>query len=368
MPPRIDIATISNQKVLLRVAYDIPSLDHIYRINETIKTIQLLLSNNNQLVLLSHWGRPKGKDPEYSIKKQFKIIQRIISDSCNISQESIIFFDQYSHSLSELTTHKEAKVIVLENTRYDHREQANEKKVREDMALEYSKISSVFIDEAFPLSHRDHATNSTIKQFLPYSLGVSYLEEITKLDILTHTPNKPFILIMGGAKLETKIPLLEKLLPSVDYVLIGGLLSFTFLKSIGKEFEGGIVEEEMLTTASHIHSLYSEKIILPQDYVRGTDKKNRSGLYDIGQTTIDIFASYIAQARTVFWNGPMGWYEGGYAHGTRSLAEYIIENKECYSVIGGGDIVSSLPVSMHSKFGFVSTGGGASLDYIAQNT
>jgi phosphoglycerate kinase len=236
-----------------------------------------------------------------------------------------------------------------------------------EMAKEYSELGDYFVDESFPIYHRKHATNAYIKKCMPYAVGIAYQTEIEELTAISKTPQEPLVVISGGAKLETKIPVLEKLAFKADHILIGGLICFTLLEAKGIHIEGAQIDQSLVPYAESLINTYDDKLVFPVDFVYGDEGGSRHP-YDIGPKSIELFGSYIKKARSLFWNGPLGFYENGYTHGTKAIAQQILDNQQCYSIIGGGDITSSLSKEMLDKFDFVSAGGGATLDFLAKTS
>jgi phosphoglycerate kinase len=374
---------ISNKRVLVRVCYDISSLEQTSRIKDSLETVFTLLSNNNKVILLTHWGRPKGQERDsYSLKKQVSVIQKEINDFEKINlplKPKISILDQYStgfERVAEVIKRAEPQsLFILENTRFHPEEKSKEAYKRKDLAEKYASLADYFIDEAFPVSHRKEATNAEIKEILPFDFGISYQAEVDTLSKIKESPAKPFVLIMGGAKLETKLPLIKKLLPITDTIIVAGLLSFTFVKA-GKELGlsylqevdigDTLVEEDFLDDAKSLLTDYPEKIVLPFDYVYDYSGGKKEGV-DTGPESLHKFIEITSAAKTIFWNGPIGFYEKEpYNKGTLALAKHISNLENCYKVAGGGDITTALPTEIISKFSFASMGGGATLEFLAK--
>jgi phosphoglycerate kinase len=365
MPTNIN--TIKNSKVLVRVNYDLPNLQDDQRIDDSLATIQTLLEENNKVILCTHWGRPDAKDIESHSELSTSRLDDILEEKL---AESVLFVNQFSswtEAKAEIDNAKE-NLILLENTRYDVSEKSKDPSVRLELAKKYALLADYFVDEAFAVSHRQEATNTEIKQLLPSCHGLSFLNEIANLDKLK-SPAKPFAVVMGGAKLETKLDLLNKILPNTDKLIVGGMLCFTFIaakKALGysglPEIFDSIVETDFIQTAKQLINQDGDKIITPVDFVYSPDGKQA---FDIGPKTLDLFASALSEAKTVFWNGPMGFYEKPpYDHGTLELGRIIIGLTNAFKVVGGGDTGSALPNYILDGIDFVSMGGGATLKYL----
>jgi phosphoglycerate kinase len=365
----ININTIKNSKVLVRVNYDLPNLQDDERIDDSLATIQTLLEENNKVILCTHWGRPDPKDMESHSQLSTSRLDDIIEEKL---AESVLFVNQYSsweEAKEEITNAKE-NIIILENTRYAADEKSKDPAVRLELAKKYAELADYFVDEAFAVSHRQEATNTEIKELLPSCHGLSFLNEINNLNKLKN-PEKPFAVVMGGAKLETKLDLLNKILPKTDKLIVGGMLCFTFIaakKALGHDnlpdiFES-IVENDFIETAKDLLQQHGDKIVTPIDFVYSLDGKYA---FDIGPKTLELFATTLSDAKTVFWNGPMGFYEKPpYDHGTLELGKIIIGLTNAFKVVGGGDTGSALPAYILDGIDFVSMGGGATLEYLSK--
>jgi phosphoglycerate kinase len=365
----ININTIKNSKVLVRVNYDIPDLTDDSRIDDSIATIQTLLEENNKVILCTHWGRPDTADIESHSHLSTSRLDDILEEKL---AESVLFVNQYSsweEAKEEISNAKE-NIILLENTRYDADEKSKDPAIRLVLAKKYAELADYFVDEAFAVSHRREATNTEIKELLPNCHGLSFLNEINNLEKLS-IPAKPFVVVMGGAKLETKLDLLNKILPKTDKLIVGGMLCFTFIaakKALGivdlPEIFDSIVEVDFLETAKELIATHGDKIVTPIDFVYSPDGKYA---FDIGPKTLELFGKTLETAKTIFWNGPMGFYEKPpYDNGTLELGRKIISIKSAFKAIGGGDTGSALPSDITDGMDFVSMGGGATLEYLSK--
>jgi phosphoglycerate kinase len=365
------IQNISNSIVLLRVSFDIPSLADIDRIKDSKDSVDYLLKNNNKVILLTKWGKIKTNEDlnSYSTKKLAEVVSEVL-------EQPVKYFNQFEYwqnidQLKSVIKKSESNLILFENTHFIDQEKSKDSSLRLNVANQYANIAHYFVDDCFPSSHRKEATNCEIKQILPGCLGFGYQKEVDHLAKLNQNPGHPFLVIMGGAKLETKLALIEKMLNKADRVILGGLLAFTFLKAkeeLGLSFVpvyNSLVEEEFIDTAKNIIQRFGDKLVLPVDLVYELEDGQKLAR-DIGSETIDLFNSQISEAKTIFWNGPMGFVEKKpFDHGTELVARFIAELKDCYTVIGGGDSVASVDKEILSKFSFVSMGGGATLDFLS---
>jgi phosphoglycerate kinase len=363
----ININTIRNSKVLVRVNYDLPNLEDDERIDDSLATIQTLLEENNKVILFTHWGRPDPVDIESHSHLSTSRLDDIIEEKL---AESVLFINQFlswEEAKEEIVNAKE-NIIILENTRYSADEKSKDPAIRLELAKKYATLADYFVDEAFAVSHRQEATNTEIKELLPSCHGLSFLNEVNNLNKLK-SPQKPFTVVMGGAKLETKLDLLNKILPKTDKLIVGGMLCFTFIaakKALGfeniPEIYDSIVETDFIETAKEIINHHGDKIITPVDFVYSPDGKYA---FDVGPKTLELFANSLSGAKTVFWNGPMGFYEKPpYDNGTLELGRIIIGLTNAFKVVGGGDTGSALPSYILDGIDFVSMGGGATLEYL----
>ena len=393
----ISLDQIVNSTVLMRVSFDIPSFDDIERILDAIPTIKQLLEQKNKLILCTKWGKIKEKieikeminHPKSTslllpilakeLKKVLPEYENNLHDSDLINYRNQFAAPSFAELKIDLYRHnfKFSPIVLLENTHFDPREKSKNEAERIEIAEEYAKLADFFVDEGFSSSHRVEATNTEIKTLLLFSFGLSFAREVENLEKLKN-PKKPFIILMGGAKLETKLPLLKRLIPVADKILVGGLLAFTFIKAekLNKGNQANLpeifdskVEEDFVIIAQELLRNYPEKIVLPSDFVYDESLENgtlRKTAGDIGELTIAKFGREIENCKTLFWNGPMGFFEKKpFDQATHQIAE-IITKSQCFSVLGGGDTNASLGKEILDKFGFVSMAGGATLDFLSR--
>ena len=364
------------QTALVRVDFNVPLKDGCItddaRIQGALPTINFLLDNGASAVLMSHLGRPKGgPDPKYSM---------------NIVAEHLAtLIDAPVHFVSS-TTGAEAEaaadalqpgdVLVLENTRFDPRETKNDP----SMSQELANLGDVFVNDAFGSAHRAHASTTGVAAYLPAVAGFLMEKELTYLGNVLETPTHPFVAILGGAKISDKIGVIETLLQKVDTILIGGGMANTFLAAEGHDMGKSLVESDVLPVARTLMEKSEGIIQLPVDLrvaeKFAADAENRVvGIQDvpsdwmaldIGPATIAHYANRLSGARTVVWNGPMGVFEFPvFAEGTIAIAEILANLRDVTSVIGGGDSAAAVrQAGLESKMSHVSTGGGASLEFL----
>jgi phosphoglycerate kinase len=358
---------LNNKKVLMRVDFNVP-LDNgrvtdDTRIRETLPTIEYALRHGAKLILVSHLGRPKGKpDPKYSLKPVAERL-RILLDECMGRGQNVGFSpDCIGMQATEMANQLErGQTLLLEN------------------------VADIYVNDAFGSAHRAHASTEGVTHFLPKSAAGLLMErELTYLAKATEHPAKPFLAILGGAKVSDKIGVIRNLLPKVDALIIGGGMAYTFLKAQGQEIGKSLLEADKVELASQLIAEAKQKhvrLLLPVDHVVA-DKFDASAAakiipegqpipadkmaLDIGPATIEKFADEISGARTIVWNGPMGVFEfDQFSKGTTKIAEAVADNPGATSIVGGGDSVAAVhKAGVADKITHISTGGGASLEFL----
>jgi phosphoglycerate kinase len=360
-----------NQIVLVRVNYDLPNLDSLDRIEDSLETIKKLLRSNNKIILVSHWGRPTGVDSKFSLKQLVPFLEKITG-------KEVLFLNQYDYFESECEklkkTIEQAKysIFLLENTRFSISEK-DSGNFGMELAKKYASLGTYFIDEAFAVSHREEVTNFVLPQLMPNSKGISYTKELEYLYGFKTAHKSGKYVLMGGSKLETKLPIIRNLIPSVDKFFFGGLISFTFLRArmeLGGSYidtRNSYIESDFLDTAKELLKNNPGKIFLPIDFVFRNDNGSELAL-DIGEKTLKYFREeFVSGAKNIFWNGPFGMYEvEEYRKGTVGIAKILSDLNNVKVILGGGDIVSALHGIDISKFDFISMGGGATLEYLGK--
>jgi phosphoglycerate kinase len=378
----MDITEVIGITVILKVDYNIPTQNDVARIKRSIPTIKKLLEQNNKVVIATHYGRPEGK---YIDTMSTNLLKHIIVDELQRVGIAlhITHVDQFAlgfPAAKDIIDKSEDKIYLLENTRFVPEETSNDTSVRETIANNYSSLANIAVNEAFSLSHRSEATNTELMKILPSTLGINYREEVSHLDIIKSNTKKPFVVIMGGAKPETKLQLIQKMCEVADYVLLGGSLCFPFVRAKSqmlnepKEsielFDSARISESFIPQAVKLLQQFGSKIILPLDFVYIDEqdlelKQQFAG--DIGVETRQLFAHVINDAKSIFWNGPLGWYEKeSCREGSEAIAQMMEDNTGCYTVVGGGDTEACIPKQILPSIDWVSTGGGATLEYITK--
>lgn len=366
---------VKGKKVLVRVDFNVPLKDggvgDDTRIRAAIPTIQYLLDNGAAVILCSHLGRPKGgPEAKYSLKPVADYLATLL-------KRPVAFAADCIGPLAEAAAKvlKPGDVLVLENTRFHPEEEKNDM----GMAKQLASLADLFVNDAFGTAHRAHASTEGVTHFLPSVAGFLLEKEIKYLGQAIADPKRPFVTIMGGAKISDKIGVIKNLLTKADAILIGGGMANTFFKAQGYPVGDSLVEEEALETAKELLKEGGQKLRLPVDVVLG-DKFDAEAamktmavgpipdgwrILDIGPDTIKAYSKVIEAAGTVVWNGPMGVFEfPKFAVGTYGIAKAVAESN-AVSIIGGGDSVAAIQQSgLSDKITHISTGGGASLEML----
>lgn len=370
---------LKGKRVVVRFDFNVPltkteprTITDTSRIDMAIPTIRLLLEKGaSKIVMISHLGRPDGQvNPKYSLEPVAEYLASKLGADVILSESAI------DNGLKNLLQLPETKLVLLENIRFIPGEEKNDMELAEKL----SQYGDIYINDAFGAAHRKHASTYGINAFFKGRAypGLLMKKEIESLSNLLEKPAKPFVAIVGGAKVSDKIKTIEKLLVMVDTLLIGGAMAYPFLKARGNSVGNSLCSNEDVALAKQLLAAdKGGKIQLPKDHImaEGLEGKaevchgvsipeGKMGL-DIGPETIRSFGDHIKTAKTIFWNGPMGLFESkAFAKGTMSLAHLIAETK-AFTVVGGGDSVAAVQQSGEAeKFSHVSTGGGASLEYI----
>jgi phosphoglycerate kinase len=374
----LDTADFKGKKVIARFDFNVPLdkknpslITDTTRVDLALPTIRLILEKGaNKVILMSHLGRPKSaEDKSCSLEPVAEYLSQQLGVDVFLSHSVV-------DGVKRFLSLPEAKIILLENLRYHPGEEANDM----EFASHLAGLADFYVNDAFGAAHRKHASVHAINAFFKNKAycGELMKKEVESLERVIHNPKKPFVAIIGGAKVSDKIKTIEKLMRSVDHLLIGGAMAYPFLKARGAQVGKSLCSDEDVKLAtSLLRADKANKIILPIDHVGSGSidgdattineiniPDSMMGL-DIGSKTIEAYAQTIATAQTIFWNGPMGLFENkNYANGTFSIAKAIAKS-DAFSVVGGGDSVSAVNKSgMADEFSHVSTGGGASLEYI----
>ena len=387
MKKSIKDLNLNGKKVILRVDFNVPIADgkiaDMKRIDAALPTIKYILDNGASIILLSHLGRIKTEEDKKS--KSLKIV----ADKLKEMLPNKITFINETRS-KEITkaakSLKPGEILFLENTRFEDLNKKAESSNNPTLAKYWASLGDVFVNDAFATAHRAHASTVGIANYVKESaLGFLMEEEVKELSKLLKGFKRPFISIIGGAKVSDKLKVLEKLFTIADKVLIGGGMAYTFKKALGKEIGTSIFEQDRIEDVKKYLSLYKDKIVLPIDNAITREFANNPAVFtsskngnipadymglDIGPETIRLFSREIANAKTIFWNGPLGVTEfSEYEKGTKAIAIAIADNKDVFSVVGGGDSVTAInKLGYQDKFSFISTGGGASIEFIQNGT
>ena len=370
---------ISNKKVLIRCDFNVPIKDGKIvddtRIKESLKTINYCIEKKAKIILFSHLGRIKTEE-DLKDKTLLPVSKRL----SKLLGKKVIFINETRGKKLEDAVNKltPGDVLLVGNTRYEDLDGKKESKNDKELGEYWASLGDVFINDAFGTIHRAHASNVGIASNLESGIGFLVEKELNVLSSLKKA-EKPFIVVLGGSKVNDKIGVIEKLIKKADYILIGGGMAFTFLQSEGFNIGSSIVDYDSLDFCSNILEKYPKKILLPVDFNVTTEYSNTSknmikdiasfedddmGL-DIGPKTVEIYEKYLKKAKTVLWNGPLGVYEfSKYKKSTENIMKYLIDNK-VKTILGGGDIVAAASLfKLKDKVYHASTGGGATLEYL----
>ncbi len=368
---------LENKVVFIRCDFNVPikgnEIQNDFRIRKTLPTIKYLLERKAKIVLATHLGRPKGKaDPKYSVQPLAYHLSKLLN------KEIIVTEDPIKNGINYLlrTMNFSRQIIFLENLRFSFWEEANDVRLAENIA----SYTDIYINDAFSSCHRTHASVFHCPQLIKKS-GMGFLleKEIKELEKLTCGEKNPFALILGGAKVKDKIPLLKNLADKTDCIFIGGGMSYTFLKALGYCVGQSLVDKDSLTFAKDFinrMSVRDKKVFLPIDHkvtsslaslefeTTETIPFNKISC-DIGRKTMAFYEENLKPMKMIFWNGPMGVFENpSFKEGTRYIAK-VLQKSKAYTVVGGGDSVSALhEFGCEKDIDYISTGGGASLDFL----
>jgi phosphoglycerate kinase len=367
-----------NKKVLVRADFNVPqdanlNITDDTRIRATLPTIQFILKNGaDKIILISHLGRPDGKVLEkYSLKPVAVRLQELLGEPVKFLNDCL------GESIKKEIDVSKEKIILLENLRFHPEEEANDASFSKQLA----SLGDIFVNDAFGTAHRAHASTEGVAHYLKSVAGLLLEKEIQYLGNAMQNPQRPFMVILGGAKVSDKIGVIENLLPKCDAILIGGGMSYTFLKAQGKPIGNSKLEKDKLDLAKSIldkAKTLKKEVLLPIDHlvvdniapdalteIVGESIPEGKIAVDIGPKTISLFEEKLKFAKTIVWNGPLGIFEmDAFAKGTAEIAKFITTLK-CTSIIGGGDTAAAVAkLKLEDKMTHISTGGGASLEYL----
>lgn len=374
---------VKGKKVLVRVDFNVPlskeekgKIADDARIKAAMPTIDYLSENGAIVILMSHLGRPKGEaNPEFALKPVADYLENVYGNQFKFLPSPIVVDEKVKEEVNKL---EDGQIALLENTRYRKEETKN----GEDFAKELASLADLYVNDAFGTSHRAHASNVGVANILPSAVGLLIEKEIDIMGKALEAPEHPFVSILGGAKVSDKIGVIENLITKVDTILIGGGMAYTFLKAQGKEIGKSLLEEDKMDLSLELikkAEANGVEILLPVDVViadkieAGVDTEvvdidnipaDKEAL-DIGPKTAELFASKIKEAKTVVWNGPMGVFEiKEFADGTNKVAQALAES-DAITIVGGGDSALAIEMAgLKDKITHVSTGGGASLEFL----
>ena len=371
---------VNGKKVLLRCDFNVPLDENLNitdktRIVAALPTIKYLLEHNAKLILCSHLGRPKGE-----VKKEFSLAPVAKELSKELGIDVKLAEDVTGPSAKELTSNmKEGEVVLLENVRFDPREEKND----ESLSKEFASLADIYVNDAFGTCHRAHSSTAGVASFLPSACGFLIEKELKALGDALNNPVRPFVAILGGKKVSDKIGVIDSLLEKVDTLLIGGGMAYTFFKAQGYNVGNSVCELDKLDLALSLMEKAKSKgvkMLLPVDNKVGKefDPNTESKIvkyseipddwegFDIGPETIKMYTEELKNAKTVLWNGPVGLFEfDQFAIGTNALANCLANLTDCTTIIGGGDSAAAVTkAGLADKMSHISTGGGASLEFI----
>lgn len=372
-----------DKKALIRVDFNVP-LDENFNVTDTNRieaakpTIDKILADGGSVILMSHLGRPKGKEEKYSLKHIVKIVSEVLGTNVEFASDC-----RGEVAFNAAENLKPGQVLLLENLRFYAEEEAGDV----DFARELSQLGDIYVNDAFGTAHRAHASTTIVAQFFPNQkcFGLLLAKEIDSLNRVLNNSVKPVTAILGGSKVSSKITVIENILDKVDHMIIGGGMTFTFIKALGGKVGDSICEDDKLDLALeilHKAKLKNVHIHIPVDVVAANAFSNDAATQivdvreipdgwqglDAGPKSLENFKKIIMDSKTILWNGPLGVFEmEKFAHGTITLGEYIAESTAngAFSLVGGGDSVSAVKqFGLEDKMSYVSTGGGAMLEML----
>lgn len=383
IPARSDL---KGKRVLVRVDFNVPlkngKIKEAYKIEKSLPTIEYLKRAGAITILMSHLGRPKGIDKKLSLKPAAAALGKMLKEKIvfiEIGDREINDKKIFAKKIAKLNVLKKGSIVLLENIRFIKGEEKNDLKA----AKALSSLADIFILDGFAVAHRDSASVTGVSKYLPTFAGLLMQEELAGLARLTEKPKKPFVIVLGGAKMETKVPLIKKLLPKATQILVGGGIINTCLWAKGADVGRSIVDKNFKKTA--LSYWKNKKIVMPVDLIVGETSGRRAktavmspkfnignskfGIYDIGPKTVSLFAKIIKKANTLVWNGAMGMFETApYQWGSNSVARLLGSRAKgkAFGVAGGGETVEIIKkLKLMDQIDLVSTGGGAMLEFLA---
>ena len=371
---------LKGKKVIVRCDFNVPLDDNgnitdNRRIVGALDTIKYLLEQGSKVILMSHLGRPKGEvKPEFSLKPVAEELSKLLGKEVKLASDIV------GESAKKLTSEMaEGDVVLLENVRYDAREEKNDL----ELAKELASMADIYVNDAFGTAHRAHSSTAGIAEYLPAVSGFLMEKELNFLGTALENPERPFVAILGGAKVSDKIAVIDNLLEKVDSLIIGGAMANTFIKAMGYRVGKSLCEDDKLGLAKELMEKAKSKgvkLILPVDgklgkeFSKDTETQTVNianvpedwSIYDVGPKTIELYRAELEKAKTVVWNGPVGLFEfDQFAVGTNAVASILASLDNATTIIGGGDSAAAVQKSgLASKMTHISTGGGASLEFL----
>ena len=372
---------VEGKKVLVRVDFNVPLKDGVItddnRIVQALPTIKYLIDHNAKVILFSHLGKVKSEEDKAKLS-----LRPVAERLSELLEKPVTFVPETRGEKLEAAINalKDGDVLLFENTRFEDLDGKKESKNDPELGKYWASLGDLFVNDAFGTAHRAHASNVGIASQLESAAGFLMEKEIKFIGGAVDNPERPFVAILGGAKVSDKIGVINSLLDKADKVLIGGGMAYTFFKAMGREVGLSLLELDRVELAKEIMEKAGDKLVLPIDNVVAKEFSNdavativssdeipadQEGL-DIGPKTVELFASYLKDAKTVVWNGPMGVFElPNFAKGTIGVCEAIANLKDATTIIGGGDsAAAAISLGYADKFTHISTGGGASLEYL----
>lgn len=377
----------SGKKAIIRVDFNVP-LDENFNVTDANRieaakpTIDKILNDGGSVILMSHLGRPKNKEEKYSLKHIVNKVSEVLGKSVQFADDCI-----GNEAVEKANNLKSGEILLLENLRY----YSEEEKGDVDFSEKLAQLGDTYVNDAFGTAHRAHASTTIIAQFFPNDkyFGLLLAKEIESLDKVLKDSEKPVTAILGGSKVSSKITVIENILDKIDHLIIGGGMTFTFIKALGGKIGNSICEDDKLDLALEILAKAKEKNVavhLPVDVVIADDFSNNANTQtadvneipdgwqglDVGAKTLENFRKVISESKTILWNGPVGVFEmEKFANGTIKLGDYIAEATQngAFSLVGGGDSVAAVKqFGLEPKMSYVSTGGGAMLEMLEGKT
>lgn len=371
---------LKDKKVIIRCDLNVPIKDGVIlddnRIKESLDTIKYASNNGAKVILLSHLGRIKTMEDK--VKNNLRPVANRLSE---LLDKKVEFIEETRGKVLEesIDKMKSKDIILIQNTRYEDLPDKKESSNDEELGKYWASLGDIFINDAFGTAHRSHASNVGIASNIPSGIGFLMEKELTMLGNVLNAPKRPYVVIAGGAKMNDKIKVIDKLIEKADYVLLGGGIANTFLTAKGLDLKSSIYDEESINHANELMTKYSDKIILPVDgygssayqdglavtYCKLDKVPDNIMILDIGPESIKLFSKYIDSSKTIFWNGPVGVSEfDNFKYGTEELCKCLARS-EASVVIGGGDsAAAAIKFGYKDTFAHISTGGGASMEFI----